>query len=199
MSEFLQVQQAKIRTLSPLHIGTGEDFSPVNYVITSAKKLGLFHTLVLGTVMGENVHKIKTIVENGHGKDMIFDLQQLIHSYKEELKTHLYRRIEVSQGFYDFYENRIKGDNKLLLIRTTIIRLLQVAPLKERLERLSLIFMLTPPNMHTRFYPKTCCIMNMMSLKIFFNCCVLATRLHPQSTKPSIHALHSLLIKNAMT
>lgn len=103
---FLNVTHAKLSTLSPVHLGSGEDFLPTNYVIDDGW-LYSFNEMGLAQALGHKLDKIKSIVHSEHGEQMLLSIQRLIHDNKEQLGKLASRNIPVAAGFVQLYKSRI--------------------------------------------------------------------------------------------
>lgn len=106
MSQFLDTLHCKISTLSPVHIGCGEDYYPTNYVIDD----GLLHHF-----SEEGLLSALTIAEkNGLAKlaeeqndDGIKKLQGFIFDKREKLQFQATHSVPLSKELDSFYQSRI--------------------------------------------------------------------------------------------
>jgi len=103
---FLNSTQCIVSTLSPVHIGCGEDYYPTNYVIDD----GLLHHfseegLLAALTLPEKTALSKIAEE--YGDDGIKKLQGLIYSKKEKLQFHTTHSVPLSKELEAFYKSRI--------------------------------------------------------------------------------------------
>jgi CRISPR-associated protein Csm5 len=118
MNSFLNKTRCTISTLSPVHIGCGEDYYPTNYVIDD----GLLHCFSEeGFLASLNPSERKNLINltNQIDEEGIKMLQRLIYSKKDQLKNYASHQVVVSKEFEKFYLSRIKGEdrNKLEIAR----------------------------------------------------------------------------------
>ncbi|MDF1584348.1 MAG: type III-A CRISPR-associated RAMP protein Csm5 [Methyloprofundus sp.] len=103
---FLNTTRCTISTLSPVHIGCGEDYYPTNYVIDG----GLLHHfseegLLLALTLPEKNALAKIAEEQGDNG--IKKLQTFIHSKRDKLQLQATHSVPLSEALEKFYRSRI--------------------------------------------------------------------------------------------
>lgn len=104
--KFLNTLNCTISTLSPVHIGCGEDYYPTNYVIDD----GLLHHFSEEALLKSlNVTELNNLVKlvNEADEDTIRKIQSDIYDKKDQLKNHATNAVVVSKGLANFYKSRI--------------------------------------------------------------------------------------------
>lgn len=104
---FIESKAVQITTLSPVQLGSGDDFYPTNYVITDDGWLHHFDELALSYALKGNLSKLSNALESQRGDDMILSIQRLIREYSKDLSKLAFYSLPVSQGFLTFYKSRI--------------------------------------------------------------------------------------------
>ncbi|MCB1674430.1 MAG: type III-A CRISPR-associated RAMP protein Csm5, partial [Pseudomonadales bacterium] len=104
---FLNVTKATLSTLSPVHLGSGEDFLPTNYVIDDNGWLHSFNEMVIAQALGNKLEQIKGIIHREHGEQMLLSIQRLIHDNRDKLAMLAATSIPVATGFQTLYKSRI--------------------------------------------------------------------------------------------
>ncbi len=127
---FLNVTRATLSTLSPVHLGSGEDFLPTNYVIDDNGWLHSFNEMVIATTLGNKLEQLKTIIHRENGDLMLRSIQRLIHDHRQQFAETASHSLPVARGFVELYNSRIgqiaqresHGNvvNKLYIMRTFI-------------------------------------------------------------------------------
>ncbi len=91
---FLNTTRCTISTLSPVHIGCGEDYYPTNYVIDG----GLLHHFseegLLAALTLPEKKRLAKIAEE-QGDNGIKKLQEFIHGKKDKLQLHATHSVPV--------------------------------------------------------------------------------------------------------
>ncbi len=124
---FIQTTRCTISTLTPVHIGCGEDYYPTNYVIDS----GLLHHfseegLLAALTLAERKQLAKLADERGD--QGLKKLQAFIHGKKDSLQHYATHTVPVSAELERFYQSRVgqtvqlkgnggKDNNKLEIAR----------------------------------------------------------------------------------
>ncbi len=110
----------KLRPLSPIHIGTGDQISPLEYLIKdSGGDLPTFHRFSLDKFMNRLIKespKIAAIIGNESDLNRV---RKLIYEHIDLGKDSLYSCV-CGWNIFDEYENKINDDNNQLLIDTMI-------------------------------------------------------------------------------
>lgn len=104
--KFLNTLNCTISTLSPVHIGCGEDYYPTNYVIDD----GLLHHfseegLLAALIPAEKIGLSK--ISDEQGDNGIRKLQEFIHSKKDNLQKYATHSVPLSKELEAFYLSRI--------------------------------------------------------------------------------------------
>lgn len=104
---FIESKGVQITTLSPVQLGSGDDFYPTNYVITDDGWLHHFDELALSYALKGNLSKLSNALESQRGDDMILSIQRLIREHSNDLSKLAFYSLPVSRGFLNFYKSRI--------------------------------------------------------------------------------------------
>jgi CRISPR-associated protein Csm5 len=103
---FLNTTRCTISTLSPVHIGCGEDYYPTNYVIDG----GLLHHFseegLLAALTLPEKKRLAEITEE-QGDNGIKKLQEFIHGKKDKLQLHATHSVPLSEALEKFYQSRV--------------------------------------------------------------------------------------------
>jgi CRISPR-associated protein Csm5 len=106
---FMKTTRCTVSTLSPVHIGCGEDYYPTNYVIDD----GLLHHFseegLLAALSPSEKNALAKIAEkpNDRNDSGIKELQQFIHSKKDTLQLYATHSVPLSKELEKFYQSRI--------------------------------------------------------------------------------------------
>jgi CRISPR-associated protein Csm5 len=106
---FMKTTRCTVSTLSPVHIGCGEDYYPTNYVIDD----GLLHHFseegLLAALSSTEKNALAKIAEeqNDRNDSGIKKLQEFIHSKKDKLQLHATHSMSLSKDLENFYLSRI--------------------------------------------------------------------------------------------
>lgn len=106
---FLRTTRCTISTLTPVHIGCGEDYYPSNYVIDAGflhhfSEDGLLEAL---TLPEKNALAKIAEEQNDRNDSSIKKLQAFIYSKKDKLQFHATHSVPLSTVLEDFYQSRI--------------------------------------------------------------------------------------------
>ena len=102
----MKTTRCTISTLSPVHIGCGEDYYPTNYVIDG----GFLHHFGEEALSASlNPTELNNLVKlaNEADEDGIREIQGFIYTKKDQLKKYAINTVAVSKGLEDFYKSRI--------------------------------------------------------------------------------------------
>jgi CRISPR-associated protein Csm5 len=103
---FLDTIRCTISTLSPVHIGCGEDYYPTNYVIDD----GLLHHFseegLLSALTLAEKNALANLAEE-QSENGIKKIQAFIHSKKDKLQFQATHSVPLSKALEDFYTSRI--------------------------------------------------------------------------------------------
>ncbi len=109
MNAFMQTTHCTISTLSPVHIGCGEDYYPTNYVIEG----GLLHHFseegLLAALTLPEKHGLAKIAEeqNDRNDSGIKKLQEFIYGKRDSLQRYATHSVPLSDALENFYKSRI--------------------------------------------------------------------------------------------
>lgn len=121
---FLREHRLRITTLSPVHIGCGEDYIPTNYVIDpEANALYAFDSA--SALPDDAKEQLMALVKGNSQIDML-EIQKLFYDNRELLKIKSSHSLRVAPGVADLYQKRVaprentggKDVNKLEIERT---------------------------------------------------------------------------------
>ncbi|MBF0307997.1 MAG: type III-A CRISPR-associated RAMP protein Csm5 [Magnetococcales bacterium] len=107
---FLQSHRLVISTLSPVHIGCGEDYEPTNYVIDDNNNtLHYFEPSDLLTLpqWPERRQELLNLVTRQGGSQVVRGIQTFFHKLRKEIAPLSRHQVSVSQGIMDSYKERI--------------------------------------------------------------------------------------------
>ena len=105
--KFLQEHHLKITTLTPVHIGCGEDYTPTDYVIDD-KTLFAFDSSIVSDALPKNVHqRLMRLVSGSRQDDVLKQIQGLFHEHREPLMARTSHYLPVASGVAELYEQRI--------------------------------------------------------------------------------------------
>lgn len=106
MKPFLNTQTCWISTLTPVHIGSGEDYYPSNYVIDGGVLYHFGDTGLLAALDGNELKQLAQLAER-RGDDGIQQLQAFIHGRKGKLREIADHAVPVADGVAQLYAARI--------------------------------------------------------------------------------------------
>ncbi|MDD2725649.1 MAG: type III-A CRISPR-associated RAMP protein Csm5 [Methylovulum sp.] len=106
INPFLNTIRCTVSTLSPVHIGCGEDYYPTNYVIDDGFLHHFSEEGLLATLTLPEKNALSKIAEE-QGDNGIKKLQQFIHSKKDKLQLHATHSVPLSEQLETFYKTRI--------------------------------------------------------------------------------------------
>jgi CRISPR-associated protein Csm5 len=101
---FLETCNLAITTLSPIHIGCGEDYEPTNYVIDSNRLYTFDPVLLLRELPMKAQEEFARIVE---GRDSLRVIQSFFYRYKQGALKVGRLNANVAETVQDFYDSRI--------------------------------------------------------------------------------------------
>ncbi|MBF0177532.1 MAG: type III-A CRISPR-associated RAMP protein Csm5 [Magnetococcales bacterium] len=125
---FLRNYRLLISTLSPIHIGCGEDYEPTHYLMHG----GVLYTFDPVAALASDAparDKLLEIVNRQQGEETIRKIQNFFYQRKETLIPEHRHRMPVGEGIQAFYDKRIgtvtqadtKAVNKLHIERTAFV------------------------------------------------------------------------------
>lgn len=105
--KFLQEHHLKITTLTPIHIGCGEDYTPTDYVIDD-ETLFAFDSSIISDVLPKNIRqRLMGLVSGSRQDDVLKQIQGLFHEHREPLMASASHYLPVASGVAELYEQRI--------------------------------------------------------------------------------------------
>jgi CRISPR-associated protein Csm5 len=107
MKPFLNTQTCLISTLTPVHIGSGEDYYPTNYVIDGGYLHYLGELQLLEALSPAELQTLAGIAENEAGQESLRQIQAFIHQKREPLAAWARHRVPVADGVARLYRDRI--------------------------------------------------------------------------------------------
>lgn len=126
MNSFLNTTRCTISTLSPVHIGCGEDYYPTNYVIDE----GLLHHFseegLLSALTLPEKNGLAKIAEE-QGDNGIKKLQEFIYGKKDKLQFQATHSVPLSKELEGFYKTRIGQTSQRESGGRTVNNQLQIA------------------------------------------------------------------------
>jgi len=122
VSSFLNTQTVYISTLTPVHIGSGEDYYPTDYVIDEGYLHYFGELQLLEALKPAELRELAKLAEIREGRVAIRRMQKFIHDKRALLKTYAQHATPVSPALEGFYRDSIEGKkdtNKLAIQRNT--------------------------------------------------------------------------------
>lgn len=105
--KFLQEHHLKITTLTPVHIGCGEDYTPTDYVIND-ETLFVFDSSIVSDALPNNVRqRLMELVSGSRQDGVLKQIQRLFHEHREPLMAKASHYLPVTSGVAELYEQRI--------------------------------------------------------------------------------------------
>jgi len=106
MSGIPETRQVLITPLSPVHMGTDEDYDPTNYVI-EGDVLYEFDHRALSALPDDTRKKLATMLEGKANERMLMRVQALFFEHRKQLVPHAINQTRVSHGVAELYRSRI--------------------------------------------------------------------------------------------
>lgn len=102
---FLQSCPLILSTLSPVHVGCGEDYQPTEYVMDD----GVFYQFNPVEALADNEEAREELLKicNGQGETVIKEVQKFFFKRKEELISFCSQRLPVGADVQKFYDQRV--------------------------------------------------------------------------------------------
>jgi CRISPR-associated protein Csm5 len=105
MNNFLRGHRLAISTLSPVHIGCGQDFEPTNYVIDGDV---LHHFDPSQAVLPEReMRRLSKLVNAAGRDDLVFELQRFFYENRAHFLPHARTRVPVAPALARHYVARV--------------------------------------------------------------------------------------------
>lgn len=106
MNKVVSNRQMLVTTLSPVHMGTDEDYQPTNYVI-DGDTLFEFDTRAVGSLSDAERKRLLSIVSGTSKPEMLTQLQQFFYTNREALIAGSVKEAKVGRGVQALYEARV--------------------------------------------------------------------------------------------
>ena len=105
---FFQQQKLTISTLTPVHIGTGEDYEPGNYIIDKGYLYAFDPSVLAGKLTELQAQQLLSIVEKEPiNEQALIHLQQFFKQNSALAKDIASYKVPVSKELEQFYEKRL--------------------------------------------------------------------------------------------
>ena len=124
--DFLFSCRLDVTSLSPIHIGSGEDMDPTSYLM-DADALYEFSSSALAAVLDEaDRNRLLGLVEGAQGERVLTGVRKFLFERRDGLIAHASRAVQAATGVRELYKDRIgivaqtetKTINKLEIERT---------------------------------------------------------------------------------
>ncbi len=102
---FLRSHPLIVSTLSPVHVGCGEDYQPTEYVMDD----GVFYQFNPVEALADNKSAREELAKicNGQGDTVLRDVQKFFFKRKDELISFSTQRLPVGEEMQKFYDQRV--------------------------------------------------------------------------------------------
>ncbi|MBF0137629.1 MAG: type III-A CRISPR-associated RAMP protein Csm5 [Magnetococcales bacterium] len=128
INPFMKPYRMVISTLSPVHIGCGQNYEPTHYIIDEGV-LYTFDPVAALSRDEKSRNELLEIVSKEQGDGIIQKIQKFFHTRKEMLLPLHTRRLPVGDGMQAFYDKRVgkttqadtKSVNNLNIERTSFL------------------------------------------------------------------------------
>ncbi len=126
--KFLESSQLLISTLSPVHVGCGEDYDPTRYVIENDTLYEFEPGAAMAVLTAHDREQLLKIVTSPANDRMLQQVQAFFYQRRQALITIASRRVPVGPKMVAFYQKRVgktvqvEGDGAQLLNRLEIER-----------------------------------------------------------------------------
>lgn len=105
--KFLEEHRLVITTLTPVHIGCGEDYTPIDYVIDD-NALFAFDSPAISEALSANARtRLRKLVKGNRQEDVLKQVQKLFYNEREALIAKANHYLPVASGVADLYQKRI--------------------------------------------------------------------------------------------
>lgn len=104
--KFLEEHRLAITTLTPVHIGCGEDYTPTDYVIDEDALFAFDNAVVSQALSGRDRATLLKLVQRGT-TGILQDLQKFFWEHRQPLMAISNHYLPVSSGVAALYQNRI--------------------------------------------------------------------------------------------
>lgn len=97
----------KITPLSPVHMGTGQDYSPTDYVIEDGVLYEFDALAAIQVLPAADRRRLNDLLERPPGERMLMEIQSFFYSNRERLIPVSRREVHVNPSVEAFYKERI--------------------------------------------------------------------------------------------
>jgi len=108
-TSFLSTHKMYFSTLGKVHIGTGHDLDPTQYVIDGNQLYKFPVDGLIASFSEADRRQLQQCVSDRGSSSMLRQVQRLIHERRAELKKHAYSPIPVSSGVAELYREKMKS------------------------------------------------------------------------------------------
>lgn len=127
---FLTVTRATLSTLSPVHLGSGEDFLPTNYVIDDHGWLHSFNEMIIAKALEpQKLSALELLIKNEKdGSFLLRKIQSFIYQEREKIASLANSAIPVASGFVTDYQEKVgktvqtESNSKAVLNKLAVMR-----------------------------------------------------------------------------
>ncbi len=126
--KFLEASQLLISTLSPVHVGCGEDYDPTHYVIENQTLHEFEPGAAQKVLTAQDRQELLRIVSNVNNRRMLQEVQAFFYQRRQALMTIAKRRVPAVPKLVEFYQGRVgqtvqtEGDGSQLVNKLAIGR-----------------------------------------------------------------------------
>lgn len=126
--KFLESCRLLISTLSPVHVGCGEDYDPTNYVIENHTLHEFDPSAAQQVLTIQDRQSLLQIVRNPNNRRMLQEVQAFFYQRRQALMTVAKRRVSAVPKLVEFYQSRVgqtvqtEGDGSQLINKLAIGR-----------------------------------------------------------------------------
>lgn len=96
----------RLKAITPVHIGMGEEYEPTNYVIDNGY-LYEFDEVDFFSNLDDNMKKKFLKAVEKHSNDSLFEIHRLIKENKEVAKKVAFKKVQVSKALEAEYKNKL--------------------------------------------------------------------------------------------
>lgn len=102
----METYKLKLTVLTPIHIGTGEDYEPTNFVVDNGYLYEFDEVKFFGKLNAEKQKEFLKAVES-KASDSLFELHRVIKNNKEQAIESAISKVQVSKGLEKDYEDKV--------------------------------------------------------------------------------------------
>ena len=105
--KFLEEHQLAITTLTPVHIGCGEDYTPTDYIIDDGALFAFDSAGVSDALSGNARAQLLKLVKGNQQEEVLKQIQKLLYEQRKALIAKSSHYLPVAKGVSDLYKKRI--------------------------------------------------------------------------------------------